>query len=83
MSHDRTIHIPPPSTPAPTGILKVQGRDIVGQDGQPVILKGAGLGGHLNMENFITYASGFAFFKLRRDLTLDCVSADIQATRNI
>lgn len=45
------IHVPPASAPAPTGVLKVQGTSLVGQDGKPVILKGAGLGGHLNMEN--------------------------------
>ncbi|EMC96562.1 glycoside hydrolase family 5 protein [Baudoinia panamericana UAMH 10762] len=37
-----------------TGILKVQGDRVVGNDGKPVILRGAGLGGWLNMENFIT-----------------------------
>lgn len=48
------IHVPPPSPPAPSGILKVQGTNIVDKDGKPVILKGAGLGGHLNMENCTT-----------------------------
>ncbi|KAH8705934.1 glycoside hydrolase superfamily [Talaromyces proteolyticus] len=37
-----------------TGILKVQGDKVVGSDRQPVILRGAGLGGWLNMENLIT-----------------------------
>jgi len=54
MSYDRTIHVPPPSPPASTGILHVVGREIVDQDGKAIILRGAGLGGHLNMENFIT-----------------------------
>lgn len=39
-------------------ILKVSGTDIVDGNGRKVILKGAGLGGHLNMENFITGFSG-------------------------
>ncbi|OMP82365.1 Endoglucanase C [Diplodia seriata] len=37
-----------------TGILKVDGENVVGNDGKPVILRGAGLGGWMNMENFIT-----------------------------
>ncbi|ETN38863.1 uncharacterized protein HMPREF1541_06904 [Cyphellophora europaea CBS 101466] len=37
-----------------TGILKVKGTDVVDQDGKRVILRGAGLGGWMNMENFIT-----------------------------
>jgi hypothetical protein len=36
------------------GLLKVSGTSIITPDGTQVILKGAGLGGHLNMENFIT-----------------------------
>ncbi|KAG8910160.1 Endo-1,4-beta-xylanase 5 [Tulasnella sp. 408] len=54
MTRDRSIPIPPPSPPASTGILRVSGNQIVGEDGKPIILRGAGLGGHLNMENFIT-----------------------------
>jgi hypothetical protein len=34
-----------------TGILKVQGDQIVGNDGTPVLLRGAALGGWMNMEN--------------------------------
>src|SRR6201996_8184868 len=37
-----------------TGILKVVGDKVVGNDGKTVILRGAGLGGWMNMENFIT-----------------------------
>ena len=37
-----------------SGILKVDGENIIGDDGQPVILRGAALGGWMNMENFIT-----------------------------
>lgn len=37
-----------------TGFLKVVGDKIVDGKGRPVILRGAGLGGWLNMENFIT-----------------------------
>ncbi|KAF2503107.1 putative glucanase [Lophium mytilinum] len=36
------------------GILKVDGELIVNEHGSPVILRGAGLGGWMNMENFIT-----------------------------
>lgn len=54
MTRDRSIPIPSPPTPASTGILRVSGDQIVGEDGKPIILRGAGLGGHLNMENFIT-----------------------------
>ena len=34
--------------------LKVRGNQIVDQHGQPVVLRGFGLGGWMNMENFIT-----------------------------
>jgi hypothetical protein len=37
-----------------SGILKVRGTDVVDQNGNRVILRGAGLGGWMNMENFIT-----------------------------
>jgi len=39
-----TVKVPAASKPAPYGILKVSGRNIVGEDGKPVILRGAGLG---------------------------------------
>ncbi|KAH7419233.1 glycoside hydrolase family 5 protein [Cadophora sp. MPI-SDFR-AT-0126] len=39
-------------------ILKVSGTKIVDGKGNEVVLKGAGLGGHMNMENFITGFSG-------------------------
>lgn len=45
------ITVPHAPAPSPTGILKVKGTDIVAENGIPIILKGAGLGGHLNMEN--------------------------------
>jgi hypothetical protein len=38
----------------PCSMLHVEGADIVDASGSKVILKGAGLGGHLNFENFIT-----------------------------
>lgn len=38
------IKVPLASTPPTSGILKVSGRKIVGQDGKLVILRGAGLG---------------------------------------
>jgi aryl-phospho-beta-D-glucosidase BglC (GH1 family) len=34
--------------------LRVQGNQILNADGQPVVLRGFGLGGWMNMENFIT-----------------------------
>jgi aryl-phospho-beta-D-glucosidase BglC (GH1 family) len=37
-----------------TQLLKVRGNQIVDQANQPVILRGFGLGGWMNMENFIT-----------------------------
>ncbi|KAK4505468.1 hypothetical protein PRZ48_003431 [Zasmidium cellare] len=37
-----------------TGILRVQGDQLIGNDGKPVILRGTALGGWMNMENFIT-----------------------------
>ncbi|KAF3904722.1 Endoglucanase [Dactylellina cionopaga] len=37
-----------------TGVLKVKGTDIVAQNGETVLLRGAGIGGWMNMENFIS-----------------------------
>ncbi|KAG8882009.1 hypothetical protein FRB98_004017 [Tulasnella sp. 332] len=66
------IGVPIESKPAASGILKVSKREIVGQDGNPVILRGAGLasavakpkfaGGMLNMENFITYTLPYMWY---------------------
>ena len=42
----------------PCTMLRVSGSDIVNDAGKKIILKGAGLGGFLNMENFITGYSG-------------------------
>jgi endoglucanase len=39
---------------AEPAFLRVSGRDIVNGSGQPVVLRGFGLGGWMNMENFIT-----------------------------
>lgn len=36
------------------GILRVDGDRVVDGSGKPVVLRGAGLGGWMNMENFIT-----------------------------
>ncbi|ORY13439.1 glycoside hydrolase family 5 protein [Clohesyomyces aquaticus] len=44
--------------PRSQSILRVSGTTIVEGDGQKIILKGVGLGGHLNMENFITGFTG-------------------------
>jgi len=38
----------------PHDILQVQGEQVVDGNGHPVILRGAGLGGWMNMENFIS-----------------------------
>ncbi|KAK4554312.1 endo-1,4-beta-glucanase [Recurvomyces mirabilis] len=40
--------------PESHGYLRVRGTDVVDEDGNKVILKGAATGGHTNMENFIT-----------------------------
>ena len=39
---------------APDPLLKVSGTRLETRDGTPVRLRGAGLGGWMNMENFIT-----------------------------
>ncbi|CDZ97041.1 endoglucanase family 5 glycoside hydrolase [Phaffia rhodozyma] len=49
-----TVQVPPPSAPYDGGILRCKGNQIVNEKGEEVILKGAGLGGWMNMENFIT-----------------------------
>src|SRR3954470_18246298 len=36
------------------GIIQVDGDHLVRPDGSPVVLRGVGLGGWMNMENFIT-----------------------------
>jgi len=41
--------------------LKVSGSKIVDKDGKEIILRGAGLGGWMNMENFITGYPGCEF----------------------
>lgn len=47
----RDIKVPAAPAHSPLGVLKIDGNKIVGADGKPVLLRGAGLGGHLNMEN--------------------------------
>ncbi|KAF3917373.1 Endoglucanase [Orbilia brochopaga] len=42
------------TAPSESGILRVQGTDIVDQNGKIVLLRGAGIGGWMNMENFIS-----------------------------
>ncbi|KDQ15962.1 glycoside hydrolase family 5 protein [Botryobasidium botryosum FD-172 SS1] len=49
-----SIHVPQPPPPAASGVLRVRGNKIVDKNDQEIILKGAAIGGHLNMENFIT-----------------------------
>lgn len=34
------------------GILKVEGDKVIGNDGKPVLLRGAALGGWMNMEKY-------------------------------
>ncbi|KAL6890037.1 glycoside hydrolase family 5 protein [Trichoderma evansii] len=52
-SHSNVKHTHPPCT-----MLRVSGTSIINSAGDEVVLKGAGLGGMLNMENFITGYSG-------------------------
>jgi len=68
----RGAHLPPTSGSEPNGslpvvngvreristILRVSGTSLVDGNGRKIVLKGAGLGGHLNMENFVTGFSG-------------------------
>jgi hypothetical protein len=58
-------HLPisiPAAPPQPaSGILKVKGNQIVDQNDNEVFLRGAGIGGHLNMENFITGYPGHEY----------------------
>lgn len=42
------------SPPSSCSMLRVSGTDIVNANQEKVILKGAGVGGSLNQENFIT-----------------------------
>ncbi|EEB87040.1 hypothetical protein MPER_15795, partial [Moniliophthora perniciosa FA553] len=42
-------------------LLKVSGTKIVDENGKEVILRGAGLGGWMNMENFISGYPGCEF----------------------
>ncbi|KAJ3029839.1 hypothetical protein HDV00_009372 [Rhizophlyctis rosea] len=45
----------------PTSVLKVNGNKIVDANGNEVLLRGAGLGGWMNMENFITGYPGHEY----------------------
>jgi endoglucanase len=45
-------------TSTTTSLPQTSGRQFIGSDGNPVRLRGAGVGGWLNMENFITGYSG-------------------------
>ena len=67
MTPSAVQNAPPPSsggpgtskhTNPPCAMLRVSGTRIVDPSGDEVVLKGAGLGGMLNMENFITGYSG-------------------------
>src|SRR5919202_2513809 len=42
------------ATAVKSPFLTVKGNQLVNADGQPVVLRGFGLGGWMNMENFIT-----------------------------
>ncbi|CCO29586.1 hypothetical protein BN14_03603 [Rhizoctonia solani AG-1 IB] len=39
------INVPPAPAPSPLGVLRLRGTEIVGSDGKPLLLRGAGLGG--------------------------------------
>ena len=43
------------------GIIQVDGDRLVLPDGSPIVLRGVGLGGWMNMENFITGYPGAEF----------------------
>jgi hypothetical protein len=43
-----------------SGILRIQGDKVVDENGAGVILRGAALGGWMNMENFITGYPGIS-----------------------
>jgi hypothetical protein len=58
------IHIPPTPAASPLGVLRLRGTEIVGSDGKPILLRGAGIGGHLNMENCKTRPLSFSESKL-------------------
>ncbi|CUA68441.1 hypothetical protein RSOLAG22IIIB_03478 [Rhizoctonia solani] len=58
------IQVPPAPAPSPLGILKLEGSKIVGKDGKPVLLRGAGLGGHLNMENCVSKLLTFLYLQI-------------------
>ncbi|KAJ2892231.1 hypothetical protein MKZ38_010100 [Zalerion maritima] len=49
---------PTPSRNPPCVLLRTRGTSIITPSGKPIILKGCGIGGFLNMENFITGYSG-------------------------
>lgn len=44
-----------------TGFLKVKGNRIIDGEGNDVVLRGAAIGGWMNMENFITGYPGHEF----------------------
>jgi hypothetical protein len=50
-TYSREIKVPKAPPPSPLGVLRVNGSRIVAKNGTSVLLRGAGLGGHLNMEN--------------------------------
>jgi hypothetical protein len=50
-TYSREIKVPKAPPPSPLGVLKVKGSKIVAKNGTSILLRGAGLGGHLNMEN--------------------------------
>ncbi|KAK3309291.1 glucan 1,3-beta-glucosidase [Chaetomium strumarium] len=58
LAQDVSVRVELTHTPPRLTMLRASGTDIVNAAGDKVILKGAGLGGMLNMENFITGYSG-------------------------
>ncbi|ORX40964.1 glycoside hydrolase superfamily [Kockovaella imperatae] len=54
------MRVPSPIMHDANDYLQIKGDDIV-LDGKPILLKGAGLGGWMNMENFITGYPGHEF----------------------
>ena len=58
------INVPPAPAPSPLGVLRLRGTEIVGSDGKPILLRGAGIGGHLNMENCKLYPTTTTKYRL-------------------
>lgn len=61
------------SMPASAQYLSCQGKDIVGPDGQPVLLRGIGLGGWLVPEGYMLHIPGYGSPTSIRNMILDLI----------